>query len=103
MEQQNCRDCVYIGTLSKRIDKVEENIDNIEKRLANLETNLAASIAANNEKFDSLHKMLEDIRNNLDKIDTRLQKIETKPSEIFWSIAGAVISGIILAVFQLLK
>lgn len=97
--EQNCKDCVYVQNIEKRLSIVENDVKDIEKRLALLEQNTAAA----NEKFDMIFKLLDDIKNEINRIANKIEEIQAKPSNLFWSVLGAVVTALIIAGLQFIR
>lgn len=86
---ENCRDCVYIETLTKRVTELEKDVENIKHDIVAIkQTN-----AKFEEKFDRIFEAINDIRKAVSKIADKIDEIEKRPATNWDKVITALISG----------
>ncbi len=87
--EQNCKDCVYIFNLDKRVVALESEVEEIKKEIADIKQLNARA----EEKFDRIFNILETIQKTIDKIDLKIEELEKKPALRWESIITALTTG----------
>jgi gas vesicle protein len=76
-----------------RLEKLEKRVDELETQVVNIEKNAAVSGEQIKMIFNILNEIKTSIKQIADKIDERSQK----PTQLLWSIGGAVVVALIIA------
>lgn len=85
----DCKDCIYIDTLSKRVSELEKDVENIRADIIDMkQTN-----AKFEEKFDRIFEAINDIRKAVGKIADKIDDIEKRPANNWDKVITALISG----------
>ena len=84
---------VKIKNLEDKCNTFSKDLKELEVRINTLERKLDVEI----QKVENLNLVLKDIKSSIDKIADKLDKIETRPSNLLWSVLGAVITALIVA------
>ncbi|MCX8125327.1 MAG: hemolysin XhlA family protein [Spirochaetes bacterium] len=85
----DCKDCVYIDTLSKRVLELENISKDMEKRLKELETSSKVS----EKEIKMIFNILNEIKDSIKQIAEKIDEIEKKPSQNWQTIVTALITG----------
>lgn len=87
--EQNCKDCVYIINLDKRVVALESEVEEIKKEISDIKQLNARA----EEKFDRIFNILETIQKTIDKIASKIEELEKKPALRWESIITALTTG----------
>ncbi|SHH05741.1 hypothetical protein [Tepidibacter thalassicus] len=89
----DCKDCVYMTTLAKRVEEIEKNNKDFEIRITNLERKTDVE----KERTDMIFNILNEIKGSIEKIANKIEDIESRPNKLLWGILGTVAGAIIMA------
>ena len=87
--EQNCKDCVLINNLDRRVVALENEVEEIKKEISDIKQLNARA----EEKFDRIFNMLETIQKTIDKIASKIEELEKKPALRWESIITALTTG----------
>lgn len=93
---EDCKDCVYIKEMGRRVEALEKNDREYEKRITELERRSDS----NQERVDMIFKILNEIKMSIEKISNKIDEIESRPNKLLWGVLGTIAGAIIMFAFN---
>lgn len=97
--ENNCRDCVYVANLEKRVSILENDVQRLEERLQEVETTSAVT----KERIENIFQTLSEIKDTIKQIAKKIEEQNQQPTKIFWSVLGSVITALLIAGLKFLS
>lgn len=86
---ENCKDCIYIDTLAKRVSELERDVERVKQDIVEIkEIN-----AENRANFKRIFDEIAQIRKAVEKIADKIDEIEKRPANNWDKAITALISG----------
>lgn len=85
----DCKDCIYVDTLSKRVAELEKDVERMKQDIVEIkEIN-----AENRANFKRIFDEIAQIRKAVEKIAEKIEEIEKRPAKNWDIIVAALLSG----------
>lgn len=75
--ENNCKDCVQIANLDKRVTKLEQQVERVVADIAEVDKNTKVS----EEQIKMIFKILNEIKDSIKQIADKIDTIEQKPAK----------------------
>ncbi|QAT39540.1 hypothetical protein [Clostridium sp. JN-9] len=99
MENEKCKDCMYITNMQEKIEKLEQDVTELEVKVNTIETENAVS----REKIDSICSSISRIEKSIEKIADKIEQNNQRPVALLYSAAGGIIIALIIAGIKFIK
>jgi chromosome segregation ATPase len=96
---ENCKDCLQVENLKEEVYELKTKVDVLADKVNKIEKDTAI----NQEQTKMVFKILTEIKDSIEKIGNKIDEIESRPNKLLYTIAGGVISAIIIAGIKFLN
>jgi predicted nucleic acid-binding Zn-ribbon protein len=79
--------------MEMRLEKLEKRVEELETQVVEIEKNAAV----NKEQVKMIFNILNEIKASIKQIADKMDEKSQKPTQMLWSIAGAVVTALIIA------
>lgn len=90
---QECKDCIYIKTLTDKVQQLEQDVAYLNTEVAAIKTDAAV----NREKIDSICSSIARIEKSIEKIAEKIEQRDQRPQQLMWTVIGGVVVALIIA------
>ncbi|MEL7659629.1 hypothetical protein [Acetobacterium wieringae] len=95
---ENCRDCLLVDSLEKRVKLLESSCIEINGKVGELEK----AIAVSDERFKQVFEKLDEIILILRNKDEESKQEKNRLPNYVWSVLTAVTAGVVMVVVNLI-
>ena len=91
---ENCKDCLQIANLDKRVSKLEGQVEKIVSDIAEIDS--AAKVSE--EQIKMIFKILTEIKDSIKQIAEKIESIEQKPAKRWDDVIKTLVTVAVTAV-----